>query len=146
MGISRECDDQRKVWKIKNKVKISKQLKKWRIKNKDKIKKDKAKYYQENRVYVDQRMKDNRTKNIGQYLSREARYRKDNAIIIRKQQNKSLKKNCDILSDGYVCAVICNKTNLKSKDVPPELIELKRNAIITHRLIKERRCQLNGTN
>ena len=41
------------------------------------------------------------------------------------------------LSDGYVRELLAGRSNLKSADVPPELVELKRQHLKIHRMVME---------
>jgi len=47
-------------------------------------------------------------------------------------------RNCAYLTDSYVKDTLCNKSNLSTNDIPPELIEIKRAQLKTIRAIKER--------
>jgi len=45
-------------------------------------------------------------------------------------------KQRTVLSDRYIKRMLCNRSNLKSRDIPQSLVELQREIIKTQRLIK----------
>ncbi len=53
----------------------------------------------------------------------------------KKKYNKNKVKK---VYDAYVVDILCKDSNLKSRDIPKSLIDLKRNQILLKRAIKER--------
>ncbi len=58
--------------------------------------------------------------------------------------NKNALKNKKELSDNYVKRLFIQRTSLTASDIPPELIEIKRQQLILKRLLKQQKELTNG--
>jgi len=118
-----------------NKEKTLEHNKQYRQANKEKIKERKKKYYQANKEKTLEHSKQYRQANKEKIEQYNKQYRQANK---EKLKEKS-KDNRNKLVDPYIKTIISKQTNgmLKAKDIPQELIELKRNNIILKRKIKD---------
>jgi len=55
----------------------------------------------------------------------------------QKKRQESARDNTKNLADSYIKSLLCGKTNLKSADIPSELIKAKREQLKLYRLIKK---------
>ena len=110
-----ECKaNQKKIYRSKNKEKITKQRRLYRSKNKKKL---------------SEQMKLFRSKNKKKLSGRNKVWHSENRIN---------------LGDSYVKRKILRQYNIASQDMTPEMIEAKRQVILTHRRMKEARDELNS--
>jgi hypothetical protein len=100
----------------------------YRKRNKDKIKKHKKNAY---------------IKNRNEILDQHKQYRMENKEQISKRRRIASKKQADILHDTYIKSVIIGDfedqfgVSIPSKDIPIDLIEIKRLSILTKRKLKQ---------
>jgi len=90
--------------------------------NKNKIKEKRKTYQEKNKVKISVYKKT---------------YRRENREKIHAQQKKYDKKYSEKLNDCYIKGLLTVRNNLKVKDIPLELIELKRKQIELIRLKRE---------
>lgn len=103
----------------------------WYERNKGRIKKERKEDYEENKGTWHTRSKNWIERNKEAHTAYQRQYHKVYAP-------QYLKKQVEQLADGYVKSVIVGKSRLSAKDIPQELIELKRQQIKLIRLIKEK--------
>lgn len=130
---------------LKNKESRRESSRRYKAKNKEKVRAARKAYYQKNkeqilssvdkaakREYYRDYCKNNKEK----MLDKNKRYYQKNKEL-RKQKIKDYTAG---LTDYYVKNTLTNnsKGGLKPSDIPRELIELKREQLKLHRLIKER--------
>lgn len=94
-----------------NKLKIKEKTQQYRSKNKEKVKEWKVDYYH--------------------------KYKERDKEKKRKRDKKYYDKGKDQLNDRYIKHLIQKRTPLKYKDIPEELIKLKRTILLTKKQIKE---------
>ena len=141
----------RKEYRRKNKEKLAEKDKKWREKNQEHLKqyyldnkemwkknggkwrdnnKDKcANYYLDNKEKRDQQTRD--------WLDRD-----NNRERMNKRVTDRLRKARAELDDLYMKSLLTDKRknlSVKSSDITPELIELKRQIVILHRIVENER-------
>jgi len=102
--------------------------KKWRANNPEKVNNpEKQKQYRDNWE----------AKNFEKNREYREKYRKDNREIVNRRSRESQKRAYDMLSDSYIRKRLYGTAALSAKDIPPQLIELKREAIRIERYLKE---------
>jgi hypothetical protein len=112
-------------WQLNNKEKASASCKLWKSKNKEKIKVIARKYRKQPEVKI----------KSNQY---QREWRGRNRAHANAEANKHRAKHCEELRDSYVCKTLTQNSSFKVKDIPPALIELKREELKLKRLIKEK--------
>lgn len=65
-------------------------------------------------------------------------YTEEQKLEIRKKQNKRMKEKRDNLDDSYIKNQLCSGGILKSKDIPKELIEAKREQLKLKRFLEKK--------
>lgn len=59
--------------------------------------------------------------------------------LIKKQQRKESAQRVKCLSDGYIKQILCDKTFLQFKDIPQNLVDLKRAFLRLRKVIEQER-------
>ena len=149
-GFFDECKECRKKYYQANKEKILEYDKQYRQANKEKIKEYSKKYYQANKEKrkkyrqankekIKEQKKKYRQANKEKEKEQKKKYYQANKEKILEYSKKYCQDNRNKLADPYVIDIIRHQTNsmLKAKDIPQELIELKRNSLILKRKIKD---------
>ena len=108
----------REKYRLEYKDKIREYRRSWNAKNPDKC-----------RLYV----KTYRKKNPDLIASMSRRYQEAHPDVSRRYK----KKSAYYIDRAYIISIICKNSPLKSSDIPPELIEVKRLIIKTKRLCKQ---------
>jgi hypothetical protein len=103
----------------------------WYEKNKERINREHKEDYRENKGVWYVRNKNWQEKNKEAHTKYQRQYHK----VYAPQYNK---KQVERLTDGYVKSIIVGKSRLSTKDIPQELIELKRRQLKLTRLIQEK--------
>ena len=103
----------------------------------------KEKYEQKNGEKKRNRVKQYRKNNIDKVLLRERKWRANNKKIIKMASKKYNKRIISALSDTYIRGQI-SKRGLARENITPQMIELKRELILFHRLLKEVSNGING--
>ena len=109
-----------------NKERIAKYQKEYQKKNKQKLVACAKQYYQENKELC---------------VKCRKKYRQENKESLSEYAKKWRKENAERLTDRYIIRGIMavarwHNCEINPEDIPPELIELKRRALKTYRLIK----------
>ena len=116
-----------------NKDKVLEYQREYRAKNAEKIKESKQKYakklWEENKDNPEFREK---------HRQRDREWRKRNASAERARDKRYSARIISELGDSYVRDKLKKGTNLKSQDIPPELIDFKRTIMLTKRLIRHK--------
>ena len=131
----KQCNNKyAKQYRINNPDKIKKLNNKAYIENSNRIIKCTRQYYKDNREKILKKCKKKYKDNREEMLKKGRRYSKENSDRI-KQYSKDYRID---LKDGYVASLINNSCkNLKSKDIPQELIEMKRIEVQMRRALKD---------
>lgn len=119
-------------YRKENKEKINEKKKKYRKKHKSKINKRERKLYLINKVKRKRIQKEYRDRNIELCRQRVRDYRAKHV----KQERKWLKDQIKNLGDCYIKQSLRQNFNLKTNQITPELIEMKREQIKQYRLQK----------
>ena len=156
-SICKECRRyEMREYRAANKEKIKQYNRKYKEANRERIKQVNRKYKEANRaksheIYLEYReanrekIKQNNRKyveankeKIKQY---NRKYEEANREKIKEQKYKYREANREkiINSDGNMRRLIIQRTNLKAADIPPGLIDLKRNHLRLHRAIQEKK-------
>ena len=148
-----------KRWRDKNREKANENSKNWRLSNPEKMKQSKEKYRTENsekvkesyKIWADinrEKLQEQRKEwyNKNKEYANNWRhkncekaneYGKNWRLRNPEKVNKKGKNRIEQLKDSYIRPILKKNSNLKTEDIPPDLIELKRIIIKTKRLIKE---------
>ena len=131
--------EQSKKYYQANNEKIKERQKQYRQANNEKMKQYNKQYYQANNEKMKERQKQYRQANNEKMKQYNKQYRQANKEKIKEQRKQYRQDDRNKLADSYIKDLIRNQTNgmLKAKDIPQELIELKRNNIILKRKIKD---------
>lgn len=118
-------------WQRNNKKKKAECVKRYRTKNKEKISEQGREYYKNNKEKIDRRRA-------------EYRLMADRKEVKKRADNKHNKKRVAELSDIYIKNQIVKLGTINTfKEIPQELIDLKRQQLKLHRAIKEATNGLN---
>lgn len=79
-----------------------------------------------------------RENNLEKHKEWDKKWKKENPEKRKNQKKRHREKIRDSLSDRYVVKYLCKDNHLKLKDIPPEIIELKRRIIKANRLINQK--------
>ena len=131
--------EQQKQYYQANKEKIKEQQKQYGQANKGKFKERMKKYYQTNKEKLKEKKKEYYQANKEKLKEKQKEYRQANKKKLKEKMKKYRQGDRDKLVDSYIKSIINKQTNgmLKAKDIPQELIELKRNNLILKRKIKD---------
>jgi len=116
-------------WRDENPEKDRARYAKYRAENPEKVRAIRAKYRAENSEKLRASLAKYRAENVEKEMARLAKWRAENPEKVRA----SLAKCRASLTDGYIAELL----GLPVKKAPPQLIELKREQILLHRLAKE---------
>lgn len=145
--------DQNKTYRECTKDSRANQQKMYRESNKERLKIRKAEYYKNNKDKADEYYKNNKERLKLNKDKNKAKETKQNWVVKNKDKiiqyyKKNYAKNHDhiikkrnekiiVLSDEYIKGLLTACTTLTAKDIPQELIELKRLELQINRKIKE---------
>lgn len=115
-----KCNKRKKEWNYKNRERLLKRIKLYRQKNIIKLRLQEKKRLEKN----PERVKNNQKKYMSKPESQEKRRVADRIRI----------KN---LANGYVKKNLIARTNLLAKDIPQELVELKKSQLLLKRELKK---------
>ena len=94
-------------------------------------------YYSKNKASLYQNYKKWTINNREKYLAGKTRYATKHRILIREKANKVSYKNRILLTDQHVRYIITRRTDLKTSDIPNELVKVKRTHLQLLRAIKD---------
>lgn len=133
----KECQREiRAEYYLNNKKNFAERSKKYREENKEKYVARSKKYYLENKDKLIAYQNKYKQENKKKVADRKGAYREKNLDKILMDGRNIAKEYSDTLHDSHIKTIISNVSNLKRKDIPQELIELKREQLKLHRAIK----------
>jgi len=105
--------------------------------NKEKTLAYKKQWYEDNKVAFLARCKEYRESHKEQNAISQKAWREANPERVKARSKESIKRYIDNLSDYYVKLMIRKGTQIKSKDIPQELVEAKHVALLLEREFRE---------
>ena len=132
-AICRICETSKhKIYRENNKEKLTAKCKIYRENNKEKIASIHKIYYENNKEKINAKCKIYYENNKEKMTSKCKIYRENN----KEKINAIHKISRENLSDSYVKELLTVKSGLSCKDIPHELIEIKRVQLLIERHIK----------
>jgi hypothetical protein len=130
----RECESQHRK---ANREKENKRYAEWTMKNSEHVRIKASEYRKNNKVKV------NEYKKKWRYENKDAVNNSRKKWINNNREKKKVidKKASEVMSDFYISNMIVKYTKMDRKDVPKELIELKRLQLKITRELRSKICQ-----
>lgn len=131
-----------KIYREKNRVVLDARSKKYYDENRDKVREYKRKWNKVNRETIKAKRKKHRSENYDFIKKKEQEYHNKNREQILFEQRKRRKN----LTEGYIINLLRKDPNFCENELVPEIIDLKRNQVTMHRLLKEAKGDLRNGN
>jgi ElaB/YqjD/DUF883 family membrane-anchored ribosome-binding protein len=96
-----------------------------------------ANYARNNKEEIRARCKAYYQRNKDRIKEKTKRWREANLNRAKKTRNLRVRHNAAELTDSYVRQIMIYQSPIKAKDIPDELVELKRAQLLLHRQLKE---------
>lgn len=139
----RECAAERKRdWRAKNAEKVRDYERAYRQQHREAFneKRRGLPVSEKARARVDQWVAANRDR----YLETKRRYYQANKAALAPAMRARYERMRDELHDYYVASMLCQGTPLRPYEIPPELIEMKRDQLRVHRLVAGLELAIEG--
>jgi hypothetical protein len=122
-GMCKECRSKHDNWASRNKAHCSLRAKK---------------YYENNKITCSEGAKNWYMNNKDRRMQLNKIWVSDNLEKVRINMKKQNKKSRDTLDDNFIKSQIVQRTKIKRKDIPKDLIELKRVQLLINREIRNK--------
>lgn len=139
----RECAAERKrAWRTKNAEQVKAYQRDYAQQHRDELnaKRRGRPASEKDRTRVAQWVATNRTR----YLEGKQRYYQAHKAALKPAMRARYERMRDELHDYYVAAMLCQGTTLRPHEIPPELIEMKRDQLRVHRLVAGLELAIEG--